>query len=283
MVNLEKQRIQIIGASKAIEALLSKLFQNIKRRANAPKIFFILNPDPSVVKKILDPKNVAFKGKLAIFFDEQDLKEPPVFFFQVPPSKTLNAFLEDIAPALASMFLQQLSASPFWGAGDTARRHLQFLKFAGRIHRGISYEDLFRPQYYKRHFGINALTPHFLEREVWEISALPHSDLECLDKVMRTLAKDYVVVQDQIGMVTLRVLAMIINEAFWLLQEGHADAESINVALRLGVNYPYGPIEWAEQIGYKVIVEVLEGLAKELGSETYRIAPLLKQKAREQL
>lgn len=47
--------------------------------------------------------------------------------------------------------------------------------------------------------------------------------------------------------------------------------------MRLGTNYPRGPLEWADLIGLDVVLAVLEGLQKETGDDRYRPAPILRQ------
>src|SRR5262249_16378002 len=47
-----------------------------------------------------------------------------------------------------------------------------------------------------------------------------------------------------------RILATIINEAAMLLDQGVASREDIDTAMRLGTNYPHGPVEWADRIGF---------------------------------
>ena len=91
---------------------------------------------------------------------------------------------------------------------------------------------------------------------------------------------DTVEVEDRIGHVSLRVLAMIINEAVFALQEGVASPSDIDTAMQLGTNYPVGPLEWCDRIGADVIVAILDGLQAEYGEERYRPAVLLRQYAR---
>ena len=77
-----------------------------------------------------------------------------------------------------------------------------------------------------------------------------------------------------------RILSLIINEAARSLDEGIATAEEIDVALRLGTNYPQGPLRWADEIGLDEVLAVLEGLQEETGDDRYRPAPLLRKMVR---
>lgn len=96
------------------------------------------------------------------------------------------------------------------------------------------------------------------------------------EQFFETLGKDTVRVKDAPGLTFPRVLSLIINEAARSLEEGVATAEEIDVAMRLGVNYPQGPLKWADQIGLDEVLAVLEGLQRETGDDRYRPVPLLK-------
>lgn len=66
---------------------------------------------------------------------------------------------------------------------------------------------------------------------------------------------------DTPGFVTPRVVSMMINEAYMALQDGVSTMEEIDIAMKLGTNYPYGPFEWAEKIGRDKITALLEKLS----------------------
>lgn len=85
------------------------------------------------------------------------------------------------------------------------------------------------------------------------------------------------IVDDRVGMVTPRVISMIINEAYYVVQEGTASREDIDLAMKSGTNYPYGPFEWIRRIGIKHIYEVLEAVYEDTKDERYKICPLLKK------
>jgi 3-hydroxybutyryl-CoA dehydrogenase len=99
--------------------------------------------------------------------------------------------------------------------------------------------------------------------------------LEEAEKFFRALGKEPVRVKDAPGLIFARILSLIINEAARSLDEGVAQAEEIDTAMRLGVNYPSGPLKWADRIGLDDVLAVLEGLQRETGEDRYRPSPLL--------
>jgi 3-hydroxybutyryl-CoA dehydrogenase len=126
-------------------------------------------------------------------------------------------------------------------------------------------------------FGINSL-PTFINRSLLEISLLNLTDSEILDNLMKKFNWEYKIVEDRVGMVTPRIIFMIINEACYTLQEGTATKEDIDISMKLGTNYPFGPFEWANLIGIKHVYETLEALYQDTHDERYKICPLLKTK-----
>ena len=118
------------------------------------------------------------------------------------------------------------------------------------------------------------------DRKVIEIAAglrTSESALQQAQDHFRSLDKESVKVKDAAGLTFPRILSLIINEAARSLEEGVAKADEIDVAMRLGVNYPIGPLRWADQIGLDEVLAVLEGLERETGDDRYRPAPLIKK------
>jgi 3-hydroxybutyryl-CoA dehydrogenase len=124
-------------------------------------------------------------------------------------------------------------------------------------------------------FGINAL-PTFLHRPLLEWSALRAEDAPEGAAAIAALGLQGEQVGDQVGMVSARVVCMIINEAAFVLGEGTADAQAVDNAMRLGTNYPYGPFEWADKIGIDNVFELLQALHTQTGDGRYKIAPALR-------
>lgn len=93
----------------------------------------------------------------------------------------------------------------------------------------------------------------------------------------RGVGQETVVVADGPGLVRARTVCCLINEAIGLVMEGVASAEDIDKAMRLGMNYPLGPLEWADVIGLDAVLGVMTGLFEEWGDDRYRPSPLLRR------
>jgi 3-hydroxybutyryl-CoA dehydrogenase len=70
-----------------------------------------------------------------------------------------------------------------------------------------------------------------------------------------------------------RTLAMLVNEAVDLVHRGEASAADVDTAMRLGTNYPRGPIEWGAEIGYAVVADQLAALDRAFPGGRYRPSP----------
>jgi 3-hydroxybutyryl-CoA dehydrogenase len=80
------------------------------------------------------------------------------------------------------------------------------------------------------------------------------------------------------GMFVMRTVAMLANEAADAVNQGVCTAPAVDIAMQKGVNYPRGPLAWADTVGISHIVTVLSNLATSYGEDRYRVAPLLRRK-----
>jgi 3-hydroxybutyryl-CoA dehydrogenase len=85
-------------------------------------------------------------------------------------------------------------------------------------------------------------------------------------------------VDDVPGMVVMRTVAMLANEAADAVNQGVCDAAAVDTAMQKGVNYPRGPLAWAQSVGIAHVVQVLDNLARAYGEDRYRVSPLLRRK-----
>jgi 3-hydroxybutyryl-CoA dehydrogenase len=117
----------------------------------------------------------------------------------------------------------------------------------------------------------------FLKRPVVE-SVCRMDDLKVqAEKIFSAFNKTAGWVPDVPGFVSARIISMIINEAYFTLGEKVSSKKEIDIALKLGTNYPYGPFEWSEKIGLKNVFDLLTVLSN--SNSRYKPAPLLKKEA----
>lgn len=80
------------------------------------------------------------------------------------------------------------------------------------------------------------------------------------------------------GMAVMRTVAMLANEAFDAVNQGVCQAAAVDIAMQKGVNYPRGPIAWAEAVGLPHVFTVLANLGATYGEDRYRVSPLLRRR-----
>jgi 3-hydroxybutyryl-CoA dehydrogenase len=83
--------------------------------------------------------------------------------------------------------------------------------------------------------------------------------------------------KDVPGLAVMRTVAMLANEAADAVNQGVASASDVDTAMRKGVNYPLGPLVWADDCGLQSIETALANLAAHYGGERYRVSPLIRQ------
>jgi len=97
----------------------------------------------------------------------------------------------------------------------------------------------------------------FLNRTVWEIAGATDVAIESIFKPLDIKIN---FVKDEPGFISARVIAMIINEAYFALEDNVSSKAEIDTAMKLGTNYPFGPFEWAAMIGTGNILALLQQL-----------------------
>jgi len=101
----------------------------------------------------------------------------------------------------------------------------------------------------------------FLNRPVIELAGSNEEYKKKAEEILKKLEWQSVWVIDDYGFIAARVIAMIINEAYYALEEKVSSKTQIDIAMKLGTNYPSGPFEWSEKIGLKNILYLLQRLS----------------------
>jgi len=122
--------------------------------------------------------------------------------------------------------------------------------------------------------------PGFLKRNIAEVACSNETDKKDVERILTALNKKAEWVPDIKGFVSTRIVSMIINEAYFALEENVSSKEDIDTAMKLGTNYPYGPFEWGKKIGLKNIAGLLAELS--LTENRYQPANLLLKESGEE-
>ena len=118
--------------------------------------------------------------------------------------------------------------------------------------------------------------PTFLHRSVWEIAGVADEEIEAVFEMLNIKIN---FVKDEPGFISARVIAMIINEAYFALEDNVSSKTEIDIAMKLGTNYPFGPFEWVLQIGTGNVLALLQKLY--LTDSRYKPSQLLAKEALE--
>ncbi len=104
--------------------------------------------------------------------------------------------------------------------------------------------------------------PTLLKRKITEAACLSSTNRQTVETIFAALGRKTEWVNDQPGFISARIISMIVNEAFFSISESVSNKEEIDIAMKLGANYLYGPFEWGEKIGMNNICQLLTKLSK---------------------
>lgn len=168
----------------------------------------------------------------------------------------------------SAAFTQYVNADGFFSLKDSIiLPEFNFLSNPVFIHSVVqTLADLNAPAHVYR---INGWAT-FLNRTAWEICGNANAAIEAIFSKLNTKLN---FVKDEPGFISARIIAMIINEAYFTIEDDVSSKAEIDTAMKLGTNYPYGPFEWAQLIGANNILSLLQKL--NITDARYQPSPFL--------
>ncbi len=133
-----------------------------------------------------------------------------------------------------------------------------------------------------RMIGLHFFNPALVMKLVEVIRGLNTCDeaFQSAYDLMKEVGKTPIEAGEGPGFVVNRILVPMVNEGIFVLQEGLASAEDIDIGLQLGANLPMGPLHLADLIGLDTCLAIMETFYAETGDAKYRPAPLLRKMVR---
>ncbi|MFY0760311.1 3-hydroxyacyl-CoA dehydrogenase NAD-binding domain-containing protein [Metabacillus dongyingensis] len=115
--------------------------------------------------------------------------------------------------------------------------------------------------------GMHWFNPAPVMKLIEIVKGIDTSDqtIEAIRKLSVEIGKETVLVKDAQGFVTTRALSAHMLECIRIYEEGIASAEDIDKAVKLGLNYPMGPLELADLVGLDTMLFVSNGMADAYG------------------
>lgn len=134
----------------------------------------------------------------------------------------------------------------------------------------------------ERFIGLHFFNPATVMKLVEVVRGLNTADepFKAAYDLMKEVGKTPIEAGEGPGFVVNRILVPMVNEGIFVLQEGLASAEDIDIGLQLGAGHPMGPLHLADLIGLDTCLAIMETFYAETGDTKYRPAPLLRKMVR---
>jgi 3-hydroxybutyryl-CoA dehydrogenase len=127
--------------------------------------------------------------------------------------------------------------------------------------------------------GLHFMNPVHLKPTVEVIRGF-HTSQQAIDTLLQLfsiLGKEAILVEDLPGFVSNRISHLFMNEAAFVLQDGVATAENIDLIFKKCFGHKMGPLETADLIGLDTVMRSLDVLYESFHDPKYRCCPLLRK------
>jgi len=218
------------------------------------KDFIVMNNDTSVLV-IIDPNHPMYE-LIKTHYETRNAKDAMASFetydlvidMTIMKTKSKIVFLKELARTTKAEIISDLTLC--WGE--------MVLKETPKVTGAVSllfYSPTNSVEYFAKNIKAKTQIEDFLTK-IGKIG-VHHQDLK-------------------LGFHYPRVISMIVNEAYFALGENLATPESIDLAMKFGVNYPMGPLEWGKKIGLPYIIDLLSEYSEITEDPRYRISKELR-------
>ncbi|MHA1943494.1 MAG: 3-hydroxybutyryl-CoA dehydrogenase [Candidatus Thorarchaeota archaeon] len=116
--------------------------------------------------------------------------------------------------------------------------------------------------------------------EIIKGQATDDATVKVIEDVSHKVGKKTVLVNEAPGFAVNRLLVPAINEAIFAIQEGVATVEDMDLAIKLGLNWPMGPLTLADFVGLDTLLYISDYFVEEFKDSKYRAPALLRKMVR---
>ncbi|TFG28528.1 3-hydroxybutyryl-CoA dehydrogenase [Candidatus Thorarchaeota archaeon] len=116
--------------------------------------------------------------------------------------------------------------------------------------------------------------------EIIKGQATDDTTVKVIEEVSHKVGKKTVLVNEAPGFAVNRLLVPAINEAIFAIQEGVAAVEDMDLAIKLGLNWPMGPLTLADFVGLDTLLYISDYFVEEFKDSKYRAPALLRKMVR---
>jgi len=270
---MEIKKVAVLGAGLMGHGIAQVSAQNAKYEVNLRDIKQeFIDSGMGMIKKSL--QRFVSKGKLS----EKDMNE---ILGRIHPMIDLKKAVADADLIIEAIPENVELKKSVWAEVDKyAKQGAVFASNTSSISITEMASATHRPE---KFCGMHFFNPPQIMNLVEIVRGAKTSDetVTVVAEVAKRMGKETVICKkDAPGFIVNRVLVPALNEAIFLVHEGIADPEDIDKAIKLGLNWPMGPLTLLDFVGLDTTLAIAELFTKEFGDSKYRACPLLRQMVR---